>query len=69
MSKCVKCGRALTGDETAIYRRIVNRGAAESEILCKTCLAAYFHCSEKRIDEKIKHFRAMGCTLFSPEEK
>lgn len=65
MPKCVKCGRPLTGDETAIYKRLVNRGAADNEMLCKTCLAAYFRCSEKRIDEKIEHFRAMGCTLFT----
>ena len=59
---CKTCKRELTGDEIAIYKRLVNRSA--HVFLCKTCLAAFFKCAETKIDEKIFHFRNMGCTLF-----
>ena len=64
MAECMKCRRTLTGDEVGIYKRLVNRGARE--FLCKTCLSAHFGCTESQIEEKIEHFRAMGCTLFAP---
>lgn len=65
MADCKNCHRRLTGDEVGIHKRLVNRGA--KEFLCKTCLAAYFGCTEAQIDEKIEYFRAMGCTLFTPD--
>ena len=63
---CRLCGRVLSPDEEAIYKRLVNRGA--TEFLCKACLAAHLGCPPARIEEKIRHFRAMGCTLFAPLE-
>lgn len=60
---CRKCGRILTSDEIAIYKRMVNRGA--TDFLCISCFAAAYRVSEELIREKIEHFRAMGCTLFS----
>lgn len=59
---CINCGRQLTYDEVAIHRKLVNRYAAG--FLCKYCLAAYFNCSVEAIDERIKYFKAMGCSLF-----
>ena len=67
MAVCKQCGRGLTGDEVGIYKRMVNRGA--TEFLCKACLAAHFGCTVAQIDEKIEHFRAMGCALFAPAVK
>lgn len=60
----MRCGRVLTNDEIGIYKRMVDRGA--SAFLCKTCFAAHFRCTEEQIDQKIEHFRRMGCTLFAP---
>ena len=65
MAICSKCGRELHKDERAIYKRLINRGAGEDELLCKTCLALHLSVSESVIDEKIKHFREIGCTLFT----
>ncbi len=62
---CLQCGRELTADEIAIYRRMVNRGA--QQYLCITCFAKKFEVSEDLIREKIEHFRAAGCTLFAPK--
>lgn len=64
MAQCCRCcGRELTPDEIAIYKRMVNRGAID--FLCITCFAAEFGVSEELIREKIRHFKEMGCTLFS----
>lgn len=59
---CKKCGRALTHDEIAIYKRLVNRGA--TEYLCLTCFAKEFRVTEEQLEEKINLFRNMGCVLF-----
>lgn len=61
---CKKCGKKdLSGDELAIYRKLVNRGA--TEFLCIDCLAEYFNCDRKEIEDRIKYYRESGsCTLF-----
>lgn len=67
VEKCRKCGSALNPDEVAVYKKLVNRGA--KEYLCIPCLSAHFRVDEALIYEKIEHFRAQGCTLFSPSAK
>ncbi len=59
----MECEKRLTLDEIAIYRRLIYRDA--EEYLCKACLAGKMRVSEKEIDEKIAHFKKIGCTLFS----
>ncbi|MBR4887927.1 MAG: hypothetical protein IKU17_02160 [Clostridia bacterium] len=66
MAACLQCGRALTADETAVYRKLVNRQA--EKFMCKTCLAAYFEVSEAKIDQKIEQFKRSGCLLFVQEK-
>ncbi|MDD6236483.1 MAG: hypothetical protein PUB00_03780 [Clostridiales bacterium] len=66
MNQCRKCGKALTGDEIAIYRKLICRTA--QNFLCKECQAAYFGCSIELIDEKIRQFRESGCFLFPKPE-
>ena len=66
MAQCFQCGRKLTADEVAVYRKMVNRSA--EEFLCKTCLAAYFDVSEDKIDRKIEQFKRIGCLLFVQSE-
>ncbi|MBQ4562101.1 MAG: hypothetical protein IJA55_07255 [Clostridia bacterium] len=64
MAICNKCGIELHKDEKAIYKRLINRAATEEELLCKRCLAKKLSVDESVIDEKIRHFREIGCTLF-----
>lgn len=61
----MECGHPLAPDEIAIYRRMVNRGA--ERFLCMDCLARHFRCPRALIEEKIEHFRRIGCTLFAPK--
>ncbi len=61
--RCKLCGRLLTGDEIAVYKRMVSRAA--ERFLCVSCFAKKFGVSEALVYEKIEHFRAMGCTLFA----
>ena len=60
---CRQCGRNVTGDEIAITKKLINRGA--TEYFCVDCLAAYFEVRPEDIRERIAYFRSMGCTLFS----
>ena len=42
---CKQCGAPLGGDDIAIYRKLVHRGA--QAFLCIDCLAAYFQCPRR----------------------
>lgn len=60
---CRQCGAALGGDDIAIYRKLVDRGA--EDFLCIDCLAAYFKCPREEIEKRIRWYRESGnCTLF-----
>ena len=63
MSYCLKCGRELTYDEIAVYKKMVSRISAE--FLCKICLAERFDLSVEFIDKKIEQFKSQGCLLFT----
>ena len=60
--RCVRCGAVLGKDDIALTRKMVNRGA--EEFFCISCLAGHFELTEEILREKIKEFKAMGCTLF-----
>lgn len=60
--KCIKCGAELSADEIALHKKLINRGAAEH--LCINCLAKHLDVTVGLLEEKIKQFRAEGCTLF-----
>ena len=62
MSECRKCHKHLTNDEIGIYKKLVCRTARD--FLCGDCLAAYFRCDKRLIDNKIRQFRESGCFLF-----
>ena len=62
IGRCMKCGRALTFDEAAIHKKMINRGA--TEYFCLTCLAEYTESTEQQLRERIEHFRKQGCLLF-----
>lgn len=59
---CKDCGRPLTSDEVAVTKKLINRGA--TAFLCVDCLARYFEVKPADIEERIVHFKQMGCTLF-----
>ena len=62
MSRCTGCGRELTADEIALYRRLVHRAA--TEFLCLDCLSKRLGVTVEELREKIDLFRRAGCTLF-----
>ena len=49
-------------DDVAMTRKMINRGA--ETFYCLPCLADHFELTEDILREKIKEFKAMGCTLF-----
>ena len=60
---CISCGRAVTRDEKALTRKLINRGA--DSFYCLSCLSILFEVPEETLKEKIVQFRKMGCTLFT----
>ena len=60
--RCVRCGALLMKDDVAMTRKMINRGT--ETFYCLSCLADHFELTEDILREKIKEFRAMGCTLF-----
>ena len=60
---CVSCGRAVTRDEKALTRKLINRGA--TSFYCLTCLSILFEVPEDTLRDKIVQFKKMGCTLFT----
>lgn len=65
--RCIECGSALTYDERALYKKLINRGAAE--FCCIRCLAAHFNVSVESLYDKIAQFKRDGCTLFEENKK
>jgi hypothetical protein len=63
MHNCTQCHRELSDDEIAITKKLINRGAAQ--FYCISCLAQHFRVEERDVIDKIAHFKAEGCTLFS----
>lgn len=63
--RCVRCGAALSRDETALTKKLINRGA--KEFLCLPCLADRFQVPPEVLRRKIQDFKDMGCTLFDPD--
>ena len=61
--RCVRCGAILEKDDIAITRKMVNRGA--ESFYCVSCLADHFELTVDILREKIREFKAMGCTLFN----
>lgn len=59
---CRKCGRAVTADEAAITKKLINRGT--TAYYCTDCLAEAFDVTREDIQGKIRYYKEMGCTLF-----
>lgn len=60
--KCRNCGSTLTRDEIGLHKKLFNRAA--DSFLCISCSAEYFGVRPQLLEEKIRQFKEMGCTLF-----
>jgi hypothetical protein len=60
---CTKCGRELTHDETALYRKLINRGA--ETFLCIDCLSERTGWPVPLLKKAIDDYRKQGCSLFA----
>ena len=60
---CMRCGAGLCGDEIALYKKLVFRGA--DEFLCLDCLAAYCSTTREKLEALIAYYHRTGiCSLF-----
>jgi len=59
---CASCGKELTHDEFALYRKIVRRDG--ENCLCYHCLAEQFDLKEEELPALAEEFRRQGCMLF-----
>lgn len=55
MYNCLRCNRIMSGDEAALYKRLVNRGATDN-FLCIECLAENMRVSVSDLEEKNQTF-------------
>lgn len=67
MEQCYRCGASLSGDETGLNYKLINRGV--KRFLCIKCLGAEFNTTEQRLREMADRFRAAGCSMFPPKEE
>lgn len=65
--RCKGCGAAVSDDEAALHKKLVNRGA--TEFFCIDCLSKHFSVSRLSLYEKIEQFRRQGCTLFTEGDR
>lgn len=65
---CMRCGAELHGDEIALYRKMVFRGA--TQFLCLNCLAEDISTTREKLEALIQWFYRTGvCTLFVRSEE
>ena len=64
MHNCIQCNKGMSSDEVALYKRLIYRGATDN-FRCIDCLAKNLCVSVSDLEEKIRHFKEMGCTLFN----
>ena len=60
--KCMKCGGPFGPYDTALHKKMVNRGA--KEYMCSRCLADWLKIDEEMLLSKVEQFKKQGCTLF-----
>lgn len=64
---CKRCGAKLTGDEIALYRRMVDRDA--ETFLCLDCQAVDYGATRDKLERLIDYFHRTGiCSLFAKYE-
>jgi len=59
----MRCGAALTGDEIALYRKLIFRQA--EEFLCMDCLAKDCSATRTQLENLVSYYHKTGlCALF-----
>lgn len=62
----MRCGAHLTGDEIALYRKLIFRGA--EEFMCMDCLAADCSTTREKLEKLVAFFHKTGvCSLFAKQ--
>lgn len=64
--QCVRCRAPLTPDEIGLTRKLINRGT--TDFLCYGCMAEHFLVTVAELQEKVRQFQEMGCTLFESSD-
>ena len=59
---CCDCGKALSKDEVALTRKLID--VDSEEFYCLDCLAEFLGCESEDLRVKIAEFKEQGCTLF-----
>ncbi len=65
--QCYKCNKELSLDEIALDKKLF--GKYETKHRCIECSAEYLGVTVQLLEEKIKYYKEMGCTLFSTTKK
>lgn len=63
---CYHCGKLVYADDIGITRKLINRGT--TRYYCISCLADAFELSVEDVQEKIRYYKSIGCTLFPSDE-
>lgn len=66
MERCHRCGAALSGDETGLNYKLINRNV--ERLLCLKCLGKALDMSEPALLDMADRFRAAGCSMFPPKK-
>jgi hypothetical protein len=65
--RCMRCDSPLTGDEIALYKKLVFREA--EQYLCLDCMASGLSEPREKLEKLIQYFHRTGiCTLFAKYE-
>ena len=59
---CIECNKALTKDEVALNKKLIDKNT--KEFLCLNCMSEQFGCEVEDLQIKIDEFKEQGCTLF-----
>ena len=59
---CIECNKALTKDEVALNKKLIDKNT--KEFLCLDCMSEGFGCEVEDLQIKIDEFKEQGCTLF-----
>jgi len=63
MDYCKECAEMLSHDEIGLCKKLCGKNL--TEFMCINCMAEYFSVTRDLLEEKVKHYKDIGCTLFN----